>query len=76
MKTMTHTMSSTLALTEIITMLPTKACQKTRTMITHDNCQYHEYDLYHHAPNDGDYGKGITDVISDDEKENSGKNDN
>ena len=75
MKTMTHPMSYTIAMTKITTMLPTKAWQITITMIPNYDGHYHDHYLYHHAPNGYDDDNGITNVISDDEKENSGNND-
>ena len=41
---------------------------------THNNVDYHEHDLYPHAPNDNDDNNVRTDVISDDGKANSDKN--
>ena len=61
-------------MTTILTMIPTKACQTTRTMTPHYDENYHDHYLYHHVPNDDDYNNGRTNVISDDDKENSGNN--
>ena len=43
-------------------------------MIPHENVHYHDHYLYHRVPNDNEKDKGITDIISDDDKENSGNN--
>ena len=72
---MTHPKSSTIATTTIMTMIPTKACQASRMMIPHDNGNYHDHDLCHHAPNDNDDYNGRTNAISDDDKGNNGNND-
>ena len=45
-------------------------------MIPHNDGHYHDHDLYHHMHNDDDDANDRIDVVSDDDKENSGDNDN
>ena len=43
-------------------------------MIPHYNGHYHKHNLYRHEHNDNDDYNGRTNVISDNDKENSGNN--